>query len=371
MALPLMVRAMRLSIEAVDRRLEGAARTLGAGRWRVFWTITLPLSLPGVLAGAVLGFARVDRRVRRDDHLRLERAGRDADAAAGDLCRAAAARRRRDRAAAVGDLGAALAGGAGRVGTARAAERAAGSMSFDIDVAKRLGDDRDRAAARARARGYGAVRPVGRRQDQRAQHGRRAAAARRGHIASAARRCSTRAIDLPPERRRAGYVFQDARLFPHLRVARQPALRPARATTTGRRGRALLGIGHLLDRWPRTLSGGEAQRVAIGRALLSDPRSCCSTSPCLARPRAPRGDRARDRARARRARPADPDGHARPRRSRAAGDADRRDAALDPAQEVHLADGHALHAEDIVGGGDVEIEVRRCEAEHVRQARRR
>jgi molybdate transport system permease protein len=58
MGLPLMVRAMRLSIEAVDRRLEGAARTLGAGRWRVFWTITLPLSLPGVLAGAVLGFAR-------------------------------------------------------------------------------------------------------------------------------------------------------------------------------------------------------------------------------------------------------------------------------------------------------------------------
>jgi molybdate transport system permease protein len=58
MALPLMVRAMRLSIEAVDRRLEGAARSLGAGRWRTFATITLPLSLPGVLAGLVLGFAR-------------------------------------------------------------------------------------------------------------------------------------------------------------------------------------------------------------------------------------------------------------------------------------------------------------------------
>ncbi|MBN8808309.1 MAG: molybdate ABC transporter permease subunit [Sphingomonas sp.] len=58
MALPLMVRAIRLSIEAVDRRLENVARTLGAGRWRTFRTITLPLSLPGVLAGAVLGFAR-------------------------------------------------------------------------------------------------------------------------------------------------------------------------------------------------------------------------------------------------------------------------------------------------------------------------
>jgi molybdate transport system permease protein len=58
MALPLMVRAMRLSIEAVDQRLEAAARTLGASRWRVFATITLPLSLPGVIAGIVLGFAR-------------------------------------------------------------------------------------------------------------------------------------------------------------------------------------------------------------------------------------------------------------------------------------------------------------------------
>lgn len=58
MALPLMVRAMRLSLEAVDRRLEGAARTLGAGPWRTFFSITLPLATPGVLAGLVLGFAR-------------------------------------------------------------------------------------------------------------------------------------------------------------------------------------------------------------------------------------------------------------------------------------------------------------------------
>lgn len=58
MALPLMVRAMRLSIEAVDRRLEQAARTLGASRWRAYATVTLPLALPGVFAGAVLGFAR-------------------------------------------------------------------------------------------------------------------------------------------------------------------------------------------------------------------------------------------------------------------------------------------------------------------------
>jgi molybdate transport system permease protein len=58
MAFPLMVRAMRLSLESVDRRLEAAARTLGAGRARVFATITLPLMAPGILAGVVLAFAR-------------------------------------------------------------------------------------------------------------------------------------------------------------------------------------------------------------------------------------------------------------------------------------------------------------------------
>ena len=58
MAFPLMVRAMRLSLEAVDPKLEDAARSLGAPPWAVFATLTLPLSLPGVLAGAILGFAR-------------------------------------------------------------------------------------------------------------------------------------------------------------------------------------------------------------------------------------------------------------------------------------------------------------------------
>ncbi len=58
MGFPLMVRAMRLSIEAVDARLEQAAATLGARPLAVFLTVTLPLSLPGILAGAVLAFAK-------------------------------------------------------------------------------------------------------------------------------------------------------------------------------------------------------------------------------------------------------------------------------------------------------------------------
>jgi molybdate transport system permease protein len=58
MAFPLMVRAIRLSLETVDHRLEAAARTLGSGPLRIFLTITLPLIAPGILTGSILAFAR-------------------------------------------------------------------------------------------------------------------------------------------------------------------------------------------------------------------------------------------------------------------------------------------------------------------------
>jgi molybdate transport system ATP-binding protein len=82
------------------------------------------------------------------------------------------------------------------------------------------------------------------------------------------------AIDLPPERRRAGYVFQDLRLFPHRTVAANLAYgeRPDSPWNSRAEALAFLGISHLAQRYPATLSGGEAKRVAIGRALLSAPR---------------------------------------------------------------------------------------------------
>ena len=58
MSLPLLVRAARTAFEAVDPRLEGVAATLGAGPWRIFWRITLPLAARGIASGALLGFAR-------------------------------------------------------------------------------------------------------------------------------------------------------------------------------------------------------------------------------------------------------------------------------------------------------------------------
>src|SRR5215469_12906958 len=78
-------------------------------------------------------------------------------------------------------------------------------------------------------------------------------------------------IHMPPWRRRIGYVFQDARLFPHLDVGRRMNGLAADAEQQTR-VTALLDIGHLLDRRPGKLSGGERQRVALGRALLAKPR---------------------------------------------------------------------------------------------------
>ncbi len=96
-----------------------------------------------------------------------------------------------------------------------------------------------------------------------------------------------RRIDLPPERRRVGYVFQDAKLFPHLSVRDNLRYGWRRARAEERRIAVppvvdLLALGPLLDRRPHTLSGGERQRVALGRALLAQPRVLLMDEPLAA-----------------------------------------------------------------------------------------
>jgi len=85
---------------------------------------------------------------------------------------------------------------------------------------------------------------------------------------------SAAGIDLPPERRRAGYVFQDLRLFPHRTVSANLAYGERADGGWMTRAEALefLGITDLARRHPATLSGGEGKRVAIGRALLAAPK---------------------------------------------------------------------------------------------------
>ncbi|MDR2883918.1 MAG: ATP-binding cassette domain-containing protein [Deferribacteraceae bacterium] len=83
---------------------------------------------------------------------------------------------------------------------------------------------------------------------------------------------SERGINLPPERRDVGYIFQDGRLFPHMTVRKnlQYGMKDKGADID--EIVSILGIEGLLDRRPNTLSGGEKQRVAIGRAILSSPK---------------------------------------------------------------------------------------------------
>ena len=94
-------------------------------------------------------------------------------------------------------------------------------------------------------------------------------------------------IDLAPERRRIGYVFQDSLLFPHLSVERnlvygQRLRKRDERFIDKSRVVDLLGLGGLLDRAPATLSGGEKQRVAIGRALLAQPQILLMDEPLAA-----------------------------------------------------------------------------------------
>ncbi len=94
----------------------------------------------------------------------------------------------------------------------------------------------------------------------------------RGHVRVGGRSLfeAEKKVNMRPHRRRAGVVFQDTRLFPHLTVRANLRYGAARGVDPAPTA-TMLDIGNLLDRWPRALSGGEARRVAIARALLSDP----------------------------------------------------------------------------------------------------
>ncbi|MGE5720957.1 MAG: molybdenum ABC transporter ATP-binding protein [Sphingomonadales bacterium] len=150
-------------------------------------------------------------------------------------------------------------------------------MSFDVDVEKRLGERRITACFRSEA---GITALFGRSGAGKTSVLNMIAGLLtpdRGHVVVNGETLFGDGVNLPPEKRHAGYVFQEDRLFPHYTVAGN--------LTYGRRSREreaewmgfdavvdFLGLAALLERMPNSLSGGEAQRVAIGRALLSAPR---------------------------------------------------------------------------------------------------
>ena len=162
-------------------------------------------------------------------------------------------------------------------------------MSFEVDLTKRIGEAEIRVAFSSGPGLTALFGPSGSGKTSLLNMVAGLISPDEGHIRVAGETVFGDGVDLPPEHRRAGYVFQDRRLFPHLSVRANLAYgqrgdtAPLMALEAAAR---FLGIADLLDRKPATLSGGEAQRVAIGRALLSSPRFLLMDEPLVALDRA-------------------------------------------------------------------------------------
>lgn len=170
-------------------------------------------------------------------------------------------------------------------------------MSFEVDVELRRGDRRIAASFKSRSGLTALFGPSGAGKTSILDMIAGLLRPARGKIVVAQTVLfdSESAIDLPPERRNCGYIFQDGRLFPHRKVRENLLFGWKLAAPERRRlefdvAVGFLGIGHLLDRMPHTLSGGEAQRVAIGRALLAGPRFLLMDEPLSSLDAARRGE---------------------------------------------------------------------------------
>ncbi len=160
-------------------------------------------------------------------------------------------------------------------------------MSFDVDLTLRRGDAEVRACFQTGAGATVLFGPSGVGKTSVLDMVAGLLRPDRGHVRVGGAALFGGGVDLPPERRGAGYVFQEPRLFPHLRV-RANLLYGARSDERLEATARMLDIAHLLDRWPRTLSGGEARRAAIARALLSDARFLLLDEPLASLDRARR-----------------------------------------------------------------------------------
>ena len=268
---PFYVRGAIAAFESVDPDLIAAARTLGAGPWRVFGRVALPLAVGGLGAGLRARARPRPRGVRSDDHLRRQPPGGDPDAAARDLrtARAGLRRRTRDQRALRprrrGDPR--LAQGL-RMGSARL-DITVPLRGFDLEVALAVGAETVALVGPSGAGKTtvlkavaGLVRPS------------------RGRISSNGSTWfdSRGKVNRRPEQRPVGYVLQEYALFPHLTVEKNVSFAGGDRRDLLER----LGIEQLAKLKPGELSGGERQRVAIARALARRPEILLLDEPMAA-----------------------------------------------------------------------------------------
>ncbi|HLP01035.1 MAG TPA: molybdate ABC transporter permease subunit, partial [Opitutaceae bacterium] len=344
MSLPLLVRAVRVAFEEVPERLENVARTLGAGPWRVFFAVTLPLARRGLAAGTVLAFARAlgefgatvmlagmipgetmtlalgiyhEVQLGHDDAAlalvgvsallafgavatsewmlkggeRRGARGERTDRGGGSLAVAAADR---PVETALAMPVAPLAGVAPREKwTASASDALAGALAGHELVLEGVrwaaGPFSLEVTAKLGGGATGLFGPSGSGKSTLVElvAGLRRPEAGRIALGETVLADVAAGVFLPAEERRIGFVPQDGALFPHLSVEGNLRFAERRAPVEGRAERraqvcALLGIGGLLRRRVVGLSGGERQRVALARALMSAPRLLLMDEPLAA-----------------------------------------------------------------------------------------
>src|SRR5258706_234228 len=236
----------------------------------------------GVAVGAARFLGQTDRRIRRDHYLRVEYTGRDPDHLVGDLFADPDAGWRCRSAAAGGGFDCDRDERHDRLRMVRAPRHKTPAWKLTmlrVDISKQLGEFSIEATFTSEGRVTGLFRASGAGKTSLVNMIAGLLRPDRGVIALDGETLDDAAagVHVPPHRRRIGYVFQDARLFPHLNVRQnldygRRMNRLADDPAQRKRVTDLLDVGNLLDRRPGQLSGAERQRVALGRALLSKPR---------------------------------------------------------------------------------------------------
>jgi molybdate ABC transporter permease protein len=298
-AFPLMYRTALGAFEQVNPNLLGAARTLGAGRWRTFYQVLLPLAWPGVMAGTVLAFARALGEFGATLMLAGNIPGRTQTipvaiffAAEGGDLRGALAWVGWMAAISIGSIAAlnywgrktpaVPAADTPVAGVRRhAGHWAANTAEIAVSVQKRVGPFHLEVQFAGRGKPLGILGASGSGKSMTLRCIAGLDRADSGSIVLNGRVLfdSAKKICLPPEERRIGIVFQDYALFPNMTVRENIEF--------SRRGRAeqwaaRAHVEDLLDRYPDQLSGGQRQRVALARALATEPEALLLDEPLSA-----------------------------------------------------------------------------------------
>jgi molybdate transport system permease protein len=312
-AFPLMYRATLGAFEQVNPNLLDAARTLGAGEWRTFRRILLPLARPGVTAGVVLAFARALGEFGATLMLAGNIPGKTQTmpvavffaAEGGDMDRAllwvvlivilslatiAALNYWSPRRLPVRVTETAMAPPAIALHIAPVAgPPSAGSPGLLVDVLKHYPGFDLSAQFSAGARPLGLLGASGSGKSMTLRCIAGLAKPESGRIVLNGRTLldTSQAIDLPPAQRRVGVVFQDYALFPHISVRENIAfgLAGQRAETREKRvahWSRMMQLDAVLDSSPGNLSGGQRQRVALARALAMEPEALLLDEPLSA-----------------------------------------------------------------------------------------